>query len=313
MHRLIHSGHRLLLVVGLLSVPLVASGCGDDGPVTDLAITEVADVGFQGPSAVVVDTVADVYLVANVGGVRGERDGNGFVSRLSPDGELLSLHWAETGAPGSDLNLHSPSGLAIRDESLLVTDLDCLRIFDRMTSEPRARECVVTADYLSDVDVGPDGSIYVLDSGLRLGSGGEMESTGTDAVYRLVLGDEGRSTTVARGDELGNPSAVAVGARGIFVATSGTGEIFRLVPGQARTAVYPATGRNLSGIAFLPDGGFAFSSWSDATVFRVTGEGRVERLLENVPTPGGLAYDPARNRLIVPVFEEDRVIFVELP
>jgi sugar lactone lactonase YvrE len=299
--------------VPALLIGLALASCQGDQPVTDLQILEIADVGFMGPAAVVVDTVDQVYLVSNLNGRPGERNANGFISRISPEGEVLDVRWTDHILAGTDLALHSPKGMAIRGDSLLVADMNCVRILHRGTGQPLARECVMTADYLSDVDVGPDGSVYVLDSGRRLGSNGEPQSTGTDAVYRLVLGEGGRSTTLARGEELGHPSAVAVGTRGIFVATARSGEIFRVVPGQARTPVYPATGRYLDGIVFLPDGGFAFSSWSDETVFRVTAEGRVERLLENVPTPGGLAYDAERNRLIVPLTEENRVIFVELP
>jgi sugar lactone lactonase YvrE len=303
---------RNIITCALLLVLLAGCGGGTEAG-SDGAVTEISGVGLMGPSSVVMDTVADVYLVANVNGTPGARDGNGFISLLSPEGEMLSLNWSDPGPAGSELNLHSPSALAIRGDTVLVTDLECVRLFRRTDGQPLARECVTTAEYLSGIDVGPDGSLYVLDSGLGLNDSGELEPTGTDAVYRLVLGEEGRSTTLARGSELGNPSAVAVGTRGIFVATSRTGEIYRVVPGQPRTPVYPATGRRISGIAFLPDGGFAFSSWADGVVFRVTGEGRVERLLENVTSPGALGYDPVRNRLIVPLTAEDRLVFVDLP
>lgn len=299
----------------LLLVALAPPGCADpDAPVTELDILEIADVGFDGPAAVVVDTIDQVYFVSNVGGRFGARDGNGFLSRISPDGEVLELQWGAAALFDPELALHSPKGMAIKGDSLLVADLDCIRIIHRTTGEPLARECVRTAEILSDVDLGPDGSVYMVDSGLRVRDDGELEPGGTDAVYRVVLEDRARSTTLARADDLGNPSAVAVGTRGIFVSTSTTGEIFRVVPGEAPSTVYPRTGRHLDGIAFLPDGGFAFSSWSDSTVFRVRGEdGTLERLLQNIPSPGGIAYDPQRSRLIVPLRTENRVIFVELP
>lgn len=303
---------RTLAVLAVVSLPFLA-GCEGNGerqgPI-ELEITEITDAGFETPAAVIYDPAADVYLVSNVGGAFGADDANGFISRLSPDGEVLDLQWIRPSQPGRELN--SPQGMAIRGDSLFIGDLDCVRIHHRETGEDLGYTCLDDVTHITDVDVGPEGSIFVVDSGLDL-SGPEPTPTGTDAVYRLVLAEGRQGSTLARSDDLGHPRGIAVGARGIFVSTSGSGEIFRLTPDGQRTDVFPESGRHLDGIAFMADGGFAFSSWSDEAVYLVTGAGDVVRLLEGISQPGGLAYDPSRSRLVVPLSSDGRVLFLDMP
>jgi hypothetical protein len=303
---------RALAVLVIASLPALAA-CGGDGtrqgPI-EIEITEVADVGFDTPAAVIYDPAEDVYLVSNVGGAFGASDANGFVSRLSPDGEVQELRWIQPAQPGRELN--SPQGMAIRGDSLFIGDLDCVRIHHRVTGEDLGYTCLDGVTHITDVDVGPEGSIFVVDSGLDL-SGPEPSPTGTDAVYRIVLAAGQQGSTLARSEDLGHPRGIAVGSRGIFVSTSGSGEIFRLTPDGQRTNLFPTSGRHLDGIAFMADGGFAFSSWSDEAIYLVTGTGDVVRLLEGLSQPGGLAFDASRNRLVVPLSSDGRVLFLDMP
>src|SRR5690606_13935597 len=154
--------------------------------------------------------------------------------------------------------------MAIRGDSLFVADIDCVRIFHRETGEAVERICMEgTATFLNDLAVGPGGSIYVTDSGL----GPSFEPTGTEAVYRLVLGAGGVPPPGAPGADLGGPNGAAVGSRGIFVGTFGSGEILSYsAPGVEPMRVHPRSNRQIDGIVFLNDGGFAFTSWGDSAV-----------------------------------------------
>jgi hypothetical protein len=305
--------HVRRLAVFLPTVLLLTlTACGEEQHIQGaipLDIHEVTDAGFMSPGAVLADTIGDVYLVSNINGTAGEQDGNGFISRLSPEGEVLDLQWI---APAGERALNSPQGMALRGDSLFVADLACIRIFHRESGEDLGNTCLDDVSHITDVDVGPEGSIFIVDSGLEFSDAGPV-ATGTDAVYRLVLGTESRGSTLARSSELGNPQGIAVGRRGIFVTTSESGEIFRLTPSGDRTDVFPASDRHLTGIVFLTDGGFAFSSWSDEAIFLVTGEGQVVRLLEGVQEPGGIGFDPSRNRLIVPLQGLAQVLFLDMP
>jgi hypothetical protein len=313
-HGIVRSSLVPLGLTAILSVILAAGGCGG----TDRASTaggasislDLEDIGLLHPAAIVVDTVSDVYLVSNVNGVEGAVDGNGFISRISPEGEVLDIYWISSA--NTAIALNSPRGMAIRGDSLIVADGECLRIFHRVTGADEGYSCLDGIGYITDVDIGPDGSVFITDGGYE-GTDAGLVPSGSDAVYRIILADASRGSTLARSGDLGNPSAIAVGRRGIFVATETTGEIFRLTPSGERTNVFSPSDRRLRGIAFLPEGGFVFSSWGESALYGVSDAGQVSRLVEGLPQPGSPGYDPARNRVIVPLFGANRLVFIDLP
>ena len=69
--------------------------------------------------------------MANINGAAAEKDGNGFISRVSPQGVVLDLKWIDGASPG--VTLHAPKGMAIVADTLFVTDIDCIRRFHRVT------------------------------------------------------------------------------------------------------------------------------------------------------------------------------------
>lgn len=294
----------------------VMAACGGDAPpegsgaaggAAQPAIV-VGDVGFSTPESVLHDTVADVYLVSNINGTPLERDGNGFISRLAPDGTVQDLKWIDGGAMGVILN--APKGMAIQDGTLYVADIDCIRMFDAASGEPRGNVCLENATFLNDVAAGGDGSIFFTDSGFDAGPEG-LAPSGADAVYRLIVADE-RVVAVKKDATLGGPNGVAVGSRGIMVVTFGSGEVYRLTADGDRTDVMPASQRQLDGIEMLPDGGFLMSSWGDQCVYRIGSDGRVTKPVEGVEAPADIGYDAGRNRVLVPLFNANQVVIQPL-
>jgi hypothetical protein len=87
--------------------------------------------GFSAPESVLYDTAADRYLVSNVNGQPLATDDNGFISLLSPSGEVLDLKWIEGGKNG--VRLDAPKGMTIADGVLYVADISAVRTFDLAT------------------------------------------------------------------------------------------------------------------------------------------------------------------------------------
>jgi hypothetical protein len=97
-----------------------------------LAVVE----GLSGAEAVSYDSAHDAYYVSNVNGAVGLKDGNGFISRITADGWMDSLHFIQGGRNGVDFN--GPMGSRIRGDTLWVLDIDALRAFDTGTGAPLA-------------------------------------------------------------------------------------------------------------------------------------------------------------------------------
>lgn len=292
---------RALTTIVLWSIVAACSETSAPGDFID-----VSNVGFMTPESVLADPAADVYLVSNVNGAPLDRDDNGFVSRITPAGQVADLKWIDGADPAFTLN--APKGMAIRGDSLFVADIDCIRIFHRVSGEHLGNECVEGATFLNDLAVGPEGSLFVTDSGMDSDGQGGLIPSGTDGLYRYPFQEGRRGATLATGSDLGGPNGVAVGSRGIFVVTFRSGEVVRFDAGGIKTVVMPESARQLDGIVFTNDGGFLFSSWGDAAVYRVDSGGAISLLVEDVPAPADIGYDAQRDRVLIPLFMDDKVL-----
>ncbi len=271
------------------------------------ATIEVANVGFDTPESVLHDPAADVYIVSNIGGDPATKDNNGFLSRLSPTGEVIELRWVAGGQDG--VVLHAPKGLALKGDTLFVTDIDSLRAFHRETGAPLGARGAEGAGFLNDPAVGADGAIYVTDSGLAAGPQG-LAPNGSDAVYRFA--PDGTATAFARTPELSNPNGVIVDGDALIIVPFGSNEIYRLDVAGMRTPVAQLPGGQIDGIVRVSDGSLLASSWEAQAVFRVDSSGTVTPVVEGVSSPADIGYDATRNRVLVPVFTENRVMIVPL-
>jgi hypothetical protein len=272
------------------------------------AAERIEVTGFSTPESVLHDVVDDVYLVSNINGAPLDKDGNGFISRVTPAGAVADLRWIDGAAEG--VELHAPKGMALLGDTLYVADIDCVRMFVRTTGAPAGSVCIPGATFLNDVAVDANNVLHVTDTGFRAGAEG-FEPSGSAAIHRFA--PDGGHAALATGDELGGPNGIAFGPRGGFVVTFGSGEIYLLEADGSRTPVLPgAEGRQLDGIVFTEDGGFLFSSWGDQAVHRVGPDGAVTRVMEGVEAPADIGYDAGRNRVLVPLFMANTVIIQEL-
>jgi sugar lactone lactonase YvrE len=286
------------------------------------------DVGFLGPEAALHDQEADVYLVSNSNGGRGEADGNGFISRVSPDGTVLALKWID-GAAGAGLD--APKGMALVGDELFVADLTTLRSFDRKTGQALGKVAIAAAQFLSDVAAAPDGTLYVSDTSLakpksKGKSGGEalvlgLQYNEKDAIFRVDA--HGVSSVFARGGELGQPTGLLADAGGVWV-TSLKGELYRLVTDGKRVASAQLPGAGLQGLIETETGRLALASASTSSVYigrrppESGGEGPpvtggFEPVITDLTLPGDIGYDRGRRQLIVPLVGENALYIQQIP
>jgi hypothetical protein len=278
------------------SMPAAPSGpASAPAPTTDVT---VSGVGFVTPESVLHDPQADVYLVSNINGMPLDKDDNGFISRVSPAGELLELKWIDGAA--ANVTLNAPKGLAIDGGRLYVADIDCVRIFDRTSGAPDGEVCIDGASFLNDVAPANGGGVLVTDSGLDANFG----PSGTDAVYRIR---DGAVETVAADSSMGAPNGVIDTSTGPLVVTFMSGEIYRIGADGTRTVLAGPSQQQLDGIVQLADGRVLASSWGDSCIYALSAGGAMECVVANVEAPADIGVDLERSRVLIPLFNANAV------
>src|SRR3990172_1540484 len=103
-------GFVVAAVAAYLGAQSVCAPAAAAGPAKLWEVT-----GLEAPESALPDPEAGVVYVSSVGGASGDKDGNGFISKVSLDGKKVSLKRAA--------GLDAPKGLARAGERLYVADI----------------------------------------------------------------------------------------------------------------------------------------------------------------------------------------------
>jgi sugar lactone lactonase YvrE len=262
------------------------------------------DAGFSTPESVYYDAKNDVYLVSNINGSPGAADNNGFLSRVTPDGKV-ELKWIEGGK--KNVKLDAPKGIAIAGDTIYVADITRVRMFEAASGKPKGEVAVQGASFLNDVAAGPDGKIYVSDSGIKIDEKG-VTPTGSDAVYVI---EKGKAKVLAKGEDLGHPNGLAVSGDKVWVVAFGSGELYSLDKTGKKGDAQKLPKGTLDGLVAVGDSLLA-SSWEGQAVYRGKPGGTFEVVIPDVKSPADIGYDTKRSRVLVPLFQDNAVEAYEL-
>jgi len=298
-------------IAGTLALALSCAACRREPPKTPPpprapVNIRVTAAGLSSPESVLYDSAADTYLVSNINGSAFARDDNGFITRLAPDGRVATLKWIAGGAHGVTLN--GPKGMGVKGDTLFVADIDAVRLFDRRTGAPLASVAIPGATFLNDVAVGPDGTVYITDTGIQpLGNGSAR--SGADALWKL--GPAHRPVAIARGSDLGGPNGIIAEDSGVTMVTLGSGQIFHFDAAGTRTELPRPPQGGLDGIVRLPDGSLLVTSWEANAIYRLSA-GRYSVAVPGATSPADIGWDPVRHRLLVPLLTVNQIEILDL-
>lgn len=122
---------------------------------------------FLQPESISYHSDSKSLFVSNVNGNPNDADGNGFISQVALDGDMLEQHWID--------GLDAPKGMAISGNTLYVADIDKLVEID-INNQRIVRSYPATgAKFLNDVTIDKSGNVYVSDMM-------------TNRIYRLSAG-----------------------------------------------------------------------------------------------------------------------------
>jgi sugar lactone lactonase YvrE len=248
--------------------------------------------GFQVPECAVVDPVTGYLYVSNIESKPGEywaADGQGFISRLKPDGKVDALRWRDS-SPKCVLN--APKGMCIVGRTLYVADIDRVVKFS-LTSAASGVIKVPGAKRLNDM--ASDGKApYVSD-------------TEAGKIYRLDTSGRGAHKLIQSPKSV---NGIAFGRGKMFAVSWDLHDIYEVDPSGRRAPKAFGLAKhftNLDGIEVLADGSFVVSDFYGNQICMVSASRKNVRKVATCESPADIGIDRKGGRLFAPLFLKDQI------
>jgi len=271
-------------------VLLVLTGILFASPVSSQSLKLVWETKriFNVPESVLYRPETGLIYVSNIDGKPSVKDGNGFISLLNKNGQIVKLHWA-TG-------LNAPKGMTIKGNYLFVSDIDRLAEIDLNNGKIIRFIDFSGAKFLNDVVVGPNGKIYVTDTELGAVFVVKAGKPHLWSNNRLLKGANGLAT---------EQDKLLIGANGhLLKGDLQTGEL------QIITKVP----HGIDGLIPLGNGKYVVSDW--AGEIRLIVPGKPQLVLSNTTMQNINAADlgsiPGEKIILIPTFFDNRVVAKQL-
>jgi hypothetical protein len=251
--------------------------------------------GFMHPESVYADG-AGGYYVSNVNGAPTDKDGNGFISKVSADGKMITLKWIE--------GLNAPKGMVMGGGRLYVSDIDNLVEIDPVAGKVTATYPAEGAVFLNDTAVDEAGNVYVSDIAKR-------------KIWQLK---DGKMSIWYDKDDLMHPNGLRVEGGKLIVAgwgrdmqddgstkTPGNLLTIDLATKELKNLGSGEGVGNLDGLERGADGTFLVTDFIAGALYRIKEDGSHETLADFNPGSADLEVSEDGKTAIVPVMMDDKV------
>lgn len=244
--------------------------------------------GFKNPESALFDPDAAVVYVSNVNGEATGKDGNGFISKVSPDGKVLVMEWV-TG-------LDAPKGLAKAGGKLYTADIDKLVEIDAASGKILRKYEAANAKFLNDVAADTSGNVYVSDMA-------------TNTIWRLA---NGTFEVFLNDTKLESPNGLLIDGDDLIVGAWGvmTDGMATKVPGHLKAVLLadksirslgPGTAiGNLDAVEPLDGSNYLVTDWVAGKVMRVGRDGAVQVLQNLGQGTADLGFDRKTGTAFIP-------------
>ena len=256
--------------------------------------------GFKQPESAVFDRAAGAIYVSNVNGEAMKKDGNGFISKLGPDGKVVALEWVK--------GLDSPTGLALTNGKLYAADVDRIAEIDIAKGEVIQRYDAPGSKFLNDLTADKSGRIYASDM----------------VANSIWVLEGGKLSLLMQDDTLDNPNGLLAEDGRIVVASWGkmAPDFSTKVPGHMKsvdlaTKKVSALGDttpagNFDGVEPDGKGGYLVTDWVSGGLFQVTKDGKPTRLLPLAKGSADLGVGPD-GIIMIPMMMDGTVVAYKAP
>jgi hypothetical protein len=234
------------------------------------------------------DPTGHLLFASCINGNPTDKDGNGFISKLSQTGEIITLKWIE--------GLNAPKGMGIFMKKLFVTDIDQIVEIDLEKSVIIKQYPVEGAKFLNDITIDPSGNVYVSDMA-------------TGKIHRLT---KGVLETWLENENITGPNGLFYEAGEILIGTK-NGIFSTNIEDKRTWQIIKNTG-GIDGLESDGHGSYIISDWmgkiqlvnsnQDPVILINTSDQRINA--------ADIEYFSGNNTLYVPTFNDNRVMAYEL-
>ena len=285
---------KLLLCSALLSFAVVSQAAS-------IPVKWKISEGLQAPESAYLDQESGFLFLSQIGKGGGKADdGDGWISKLTPEGKMVKDKWV-TG-------LSAPKGIRSHGDTLWVSDITKLVAIDIKTGKIKKKIHFPYAKFLNDVATGPDGTVYA-----------------SDMVANIVYAHkDGKSSIFAEGKGIEHPNGLLVHDGKLYLGGWGknlqddfsTDPLGRLLAidlkTKKRTAVTKKPTGNLDGVEVDGKGGFVVTDWRAGKIFHINKKGRAKAIMTLPRGTADHAFLTDKKLLILPEMLEGKLTAFDL-
>lgn len=244
------------------------------------------------PESVLYDEKKNILYVSNIDGQPGDKDGKGFISKVTLDGKVEKLEWVS--------GLDAPKGMGLYKNKLYVTDLANLVIIDTDKGQVEKTITVDGAKFLNDITVDAKGVVYISDSDAK-------------KVHKF---ENGKVSLFLDGSaDLTKPNGLFATPEALYLVDMGTGIFYSLDYKQPKL-VKKAEGATLGdGIVKLAKNEYLISNWNGEINYVSTDGKPTKTLLDTKDqkiSAADIEYIAKTKTLFIPTFWKNSVAAYEV-
>lgn len=286
---------NIIKTSSLLAMAALAAACSvatkknteqkaEEVAVPSLELLWETDTLLTTAECVIYDKNTQIIFVANVNLNPWDKDGNGFISKLDLDGNIVSLKWVE--------GLHGPKGMEIVGNSLFVNDIDQTVEIDIPSGKIVGGTKIGGEPTLNDITASSDGTLYA-------------SGSNSQKVFRIA----DKKVEIFLDGDLGRPNGLLWEKDRLLMLTNNTQRLMSIDwQSKEQTVLVDSLG-HADGIEAIGDGSYLVSNWK-GQLFYISQDMTKTKLLDTINegiNAADIDYIQEKELLLVPTFFDNRV------
>ncbi|WP_430408383.1 hypothetical protein [Kordia sp.] len=253
---------------------------------------------FTHCESVVYDKKRNVYYASLIGN---REKGDGSIAKVDADGKIIDTLFIS--------GLNDPKGIAITGDKLYVSDVTVLVEADLTTGKVLREHTNENAQFLNDVEISKDGTVYVSD-------------TQKSSIFALTT--DGNFSEWFNSEALEHPNGLLNIGNDMYVAAWGnvvgegdnkkqSGHFLKLnMDTKEITKISKDTLGNLDGVQIYDENSFLISAWNTGKIMKINTKGEVEDIVTVGRSVGDILYEPSTKVLGLPMNIQSQLLLYTL-